>query len=501
MVRGMFAAPEDQSRVVGDQSLPQDPVRHGSAEKGTGVLPESLSRLLDGGQIPGQVGRRFAESGHLLYLVGGTVRDAFMPDQTDREGDLDFATNARPEAVEAIIEGWADAIYTVGATYGTVGGIKAGRTFEITTFRKDVYHNNSRHPTVSYSDSIEEDLGRRDFTVNTLALKVPEGRMEDPCGGLDDLANGILRTPASPERAFGDDPLRMVRLFRFWASLGLRPDDRTLAAVTGMADRIEIVSAERIRDELSKLITSPRPAEALRGLVDSGLADRFLPELSALRMEQPPQYRHKDVFEHTLAVVEKASTRLVLRLACLMHGIGKPQTRDFNEAGATFRHHDMVGARLARRRLGALRYPRAVISDVCRLVELHLRPHAMRAGCTDPAIRRYVRDSGPLLQDLNELGRCDMTTRNRHRAQEIKAQMDQMEQRIADLREREDIKRLRPPVNGHQVMAHLGIPPGPALGEIMNILLNHRVENGPYLASEALDIARSWATKKGPSAL
>ena len=397
MVPGVFTVPEDQNRVVGGQSLPQYPIRHGSAEKGTGVLPESLSRLLDMEQIPGQLGRRFAERGYLLYLVGGAVRDAFIPDRTDHEGDLDFATNARPEAIKAILSGWAESIYTVGATYGTVVGIKTGRIFEITTFRKDVYRDNSRRPTVSYSDSIEEDLGRRDFTVNALALKVTEGRIEDPCGGLDDLANGILRTPASPEQAFGDDPLRMVRLFRFWASLGLRPDEHTLAAVSDMADRLEIVSAERIRDEFNKLITSPRPTEALQGLVDSGLADRFLPELPALRMEQHPRHRHKDVFEHTLAVVEKASPRLTLRLACLMHDIGKPQTRNFSEAGATFRHHDTVGARLARRRLGALRYPGTVINDVCRLVELHLRPHAMKGECTASAIRRYVRDAGPLL--------------------------------------------------------------------------------------------------------
>ena len=461
------------------------------------TTPETLSRLLVDGQITARLGRRFAEHGYLLYLVGGTVRDAFMPSRSNYVGDLDFATNAHPDETKKILENWADSVYTTGETYGTVVGIKSGQAFEITTFRKDVYRNDSRHPVVSFSGTVEEDLARRDFTVNAVAFKTPEGQIVDPFNGLGDLAKGVLRTPASPERAFEDDPLRMLRLFRFWATLGLRPDGKALRAVSAMSERLDIVSAERIRDELSKLIVSPRPAGALRGLVVSGLAERFLPELGALRMEQHPQYRHKDVFEHTLAVVEHASPRLVLRLACLMHDMGKPATRSFDRNGAGFHRHEQVGARLARQRLEALRYPRVVIDDVCRLVELHLRPHAMKGECTDSAVRRYIHDAGTLLGDLNELGRCDMTTTNRRKAEKIMGLMDLLDERIADVKNREDLDCLRPPVNGHQVMAYLNIPPGPAVGEILNILLERRLEQGPYSPGEAFAVARQWAINKG----
>ena len=462
------------------------------------MIPERLTWLLDAEQFPGRLGRRFARRGHLLYLVGGTVRDAFM----EREGpgagsEFDFATDARPPAIKAVLEGWAETIYTTGETYGTVAGIKSGHAFEITTFRRDVYRQDSRHPEVTYSDTIEEDLERRDFTVNALAIKVPEALMVDPFGGLADLARRVLRTPSSPARTFEDDPLRMLRLFRFWATLEFEPDEPTLAGVTEMAERLRIVSAERIRDELGKLITAPRPARALLGLVGSGLAEEFLPEVAALRMEQDPQHHHKDVLAHSAAVVEKSSPRLVLRLAALLHDIGKPDTRRFGPNGVSFHHHETVGARLARRRMEALRYPKAVIDDVTRLVELHLRPHTLKMGWSDSAVRRYVRDAGPLLDDLNELVRCDVTTANRRRAAAIQKRIDQLEDRIAELRQQEDLDRLRPPVNGHQVMAYLGIPPGPPVGQIMRILLDRRIDHGPYPPTEALEIARSWAINQG----
>lgn len=462
------------------------------------MIPDRLTWLLDDDQIPGLLGRRFARHGYLLYLVGGTVRDAFMTrDRPGAGGEFDFATNARPAAVKAVLTGWAEKVYTIGETYGTVAGIKSGHSVEITTFRRDVYRSDSRHPEVSFSDTIEEDLERRDFTVNALAIKVPEAQMVDPFGGLADLARRVLRTPTDPERTFEDDPLRMLRLFRFWASLQFAPDNRTLEAVTKMADRLDIVSAERIRDELSKLVTATHPGEALLGLVRSGLADQFLPELSSLQMEQDPRHRHKDVLAHSLAVVEKATPRLVLRLACLLHDIGKPDTRRFGPKGVSFHHHEVVGARMARRRLEELRYPRAVVDDVSRLVELHLRPHTLKMGWTDSAVRRYVRDAGPLLEDLNELVRCDVTTVNRRRAYAIQNRIDRLEERISELKKQEDLDRLRAPVNGHQVMAYLGIPPGPEVGEIMKILLERRIEEGPYLPNEALETARQWHIGKG----
>lgn len=462
------------------------------------MIPERLSWLLDTNQIPGRLGRRFGRHGHLLYLVGGTVRDAFLERGDPGEGgEFDFATDARPAEIKAVLKGWAEKVYTTGETYGTVAGIKAGHSVEITTFRRDVYRDDSRHPEVTFSDTIEEDLGRRDFTVNALAIRVPQAQMVDPFNGLVDLGHRILRTPASPERTFADDPLRMLRLFRFWASLEFQPDRDALQAVTKMADRLGIVSPERIQEELTKLITAPRPARALHGLVMSGLSDQFLPELSALLMEQDPQHRHKDVLAHSLAVVEKASPLLVLRLAALLHDIGKPATRRFDSKGVNFHHHEVVGARMARTRLQALRYPKAVIDDVSRLVELHLRPHTLKMGWTDSAVRRYVRDAGPLLADLNELVRCDVTTANRRRANAIQKRLDRLEERIAELQRKEDLDRLRPPVDGHQVMAYLGIPPGPEVGEIMKILLERRIEEGPYSPGEALETARQWHIGKG----
>ncbi len=462
------------------------------------MIPKRLTWLLDAEQIPGQLGRRFAQRGHVLYLVGGTVRDAFMERAGPGSGgEFDFATNARPPVVKEILGGWAEKVYSTGETYGTVAGIKSGHPFEITTFRRDVYRRQSRHPEVSFSDTIEEDLERRDFTVNALAIKVPEAQMVDPFGGLADLARRILRTPSSPGRTFEDDPLRMLRLFRFWASLEFQPAEPTLEAVAAMARRLTIVSAERIRDEVSKLITAPRPARALLGLVRSGLAEQFLPELTRLQMEQDPQHRHKDVLAHSLAVVEKASPRLRLRLACLLHDVGKPATRRFGPKGVSFHHHEVVGARLARQRLEELRYPRAVIDDVSRLVELHLRPHTLKMGWTDSAVRRYVRDAGPLLGDLNELVRCDVTTVNRRRAGAIQNRIDRLEYRIGELQKQEDLNRLRAPVNGHQIMSYLGIPPGPPVGEIMRLLLERRIDKGPYPAREALELARQWAIDQG----
>jgi poly(A) polymerase len=436
----------------------------------------------------------FDKAGEQIFLVGGSVRDAFLERPVD---DFDFATGARPERVSELLAPWADVVYEVGARFGTVAAIKDGSTVEVTTFRSEIYQNDSRKPHVAFSDDIEEDLSRRDFTVNSIALSLPEMEAVDPHGGLADLARQILRTPLDPEISFGDDPLRMLRLFRFQATLGFVPDEAALEAVRQMASRLEIISAERIRDELSKLLVAPVPGAALRQMVESGLAEHFLPELPGLAMEQDPQHHHKDVLAHTFAVVDKASPDLTLRLAALLHDIGKPETREFGPGGVTFHHHEVVGARMARKRLRALRFPKETVEDVSKLVYMHLRPHTLKLGWTDSAVRRYVRDAGDLLEPLNELVRCDVTTANQRRERMIQNRIDELEARIEELSAREELARLRPPIDGNDVMSYLAIGPGPRVGEIMDLLLEKRIDEGPYARSEAYGVARQWALDQG----
>lgn len=463
-----------------------------------GVIPKRLEFLVSADLPPAQLHDVFAGAGHQLYLVGGSVRDAFLErGLDDYTYDFDFATDARPDRIARLLEGWGDVVYSVGATFGTIAAVKGRWTVEVTTFRNEVYRDESRKPQVSFSDDIETDLSRRDFTVNAMALTLMDMVPIDPFGGLSDLAAGVLRTPLDPRISFSEDPLRMLRLFRFQATLGFEPEAGTLAAVSEMGDRLDIVSAERIRDELSKLVVARTAGDALAGVVASGLADHFIPELPDLAMEQDPHQRHKDVLAHTLAVVDKTSDDLVLRLGALFHDIGKPETRQFGKDGVSFHHHEVVGARLARRRLKALRYPREVVDEVSRLVFLHLRPHTLKMGWTDSAVRRYVRDAGPLLDRLNELVRCDVTTANPRRARAIQNRIDELEERIAELSQKEEISRLRPPIDGHQVMAYLGIGPGPNIGDIMELMLERRIDEGPYGAADAYAMVREWAMARG----
>ncbi|GIU93235.1 MAG: CCA tRNA nucleotidyltransferase [Acidimicrobiia bacterium] len=459
------------------------------------MIPERLRWLVEPGSPPYQLGELFEKAGYRLYLVGGSVRDAFLgrPDE-----DLDFATDAPPDEIERIVRGWAEGVHTVGKAFGTIAARKAGRLYEITTFRREIYRDDSRKPVVTFSKRIEDDLARRDFTVNAVALRLPQIEVVDPYGGLADLAAGVLRTPIDPHESFSDDPLRMLRLFRFQATLGFRPDVEAVEAVKEMAGRLQIVSAERIRDEFSKLIVAEEVTAPLWGLVRTGLADQFIPELPALEMEQDPIHHHKDVLAHTIAVTAKTSPgNLRLRLAALLHDIGKPATREIGPDGVSFHHHEVVGARMARDRLRALRYPKSLVEEVSRLVFLHLRPHTLKMGWTDSAVRRYVRDAGDLLDDLNELVRCDVTTRNPKRAAAIQRRIDELERRIAELREKEELARMRPPIDGNQVMAYLGIRPGPMVGEIMDVLLEKRIEEGPYSEREAYETVRRWALERG----
>ncbi|REK21118.1 MAG: CCA tRNA nucleotidyltransferase [Actinobacteria bacterium] len=450
--------------------------------------------MVDPRGVPAQLAGLFADADRSLYLVGGSVRDAFLGRPTE---DLDFTTDARPDEIRKIIGKWADSVHEVGAAFGTIAAIKDSVAVEVTTFRDEIYRDDSRKPHVSFSDSVETDLSRRDFTINSVAVHLPDVTVVDPFGGLSDLGLQILKTPMDPEISFSDDPLRMLRLFRFQATLGFTPADETLDAVRRLSNRLEIVSAERIRDELSKLLLAPEPGPALDAMVGSGLASHFLPELPALAMEQDPDHRHKDVLAHTFAVVDKASPDLTLRLAALMHDIGKPATKEIGPGGVSFHHHEVVGARMARKRLRALKYPKSVVDDVSDLVYLHLRPHTLKMGWTDSAVRRYVRDAGDLLDRLNELVRCDVTTANPRRERAIQRRIDELEERIEILAEQEELSRLRPPVDGNEVMDLLGIDPGPKVGEIMDILLEKRINDGPYSKEEAFEIATEWAAEQG----
>ena len=458
------------------------------------MVPDRFGWLLAPGSVSIELASRFRDAGHDLFLVGGSVRDALLG---ERHTDLDFTTPARPDEIKAIVEPYAHTLFTMGEKFGTIGLRRGDTVAEITTFRSEMYRDDSRKPHVSFSDEIEEDLSRRDFTVNAMALEVPDARMVDPFGGTADLARRVLRTPMDPHVAFSDDPLRMLRLFRFQATLGFDVDPEAFTAVTEMSDRLSIVSSERIRDEFSKLLVADDPGPALEGLVESGLIDQFLPEMTELAMQQDPVHRHKDVLAHTIAVTRKASPRLRLRLAALLHDIGKPETREFTPGGVTFHHHEVVGARMARERMRALRYPKDLTRDVKQLVFLHLRPHTLKLGWTDSAVRRYVRDAGHLLEDLNELVRCDVTTGNPRRARAIQRRIDELEERIQVLKEQEEIEKLRAPIDGNDVIGYLGIEPGPMVGEVMDLLLERRIEDGAYSRREAFEMVRSWAVEHG----
>ncbi len=368
------------------------------------MIPARLEPLLRPDGAPVALARRFEAAGHELFLVGGSVRDALLG-RSRADEEHDFATAARPAEVRRLVAGWADEVYTVGEAFGTVGVLKDGARLEITTFRAEVYRDDSRKPVVQYSDDLETDLSRRDFTVNATALRlVPAPEIIDPYGGLVDLGAGVLRTPLDPGIAFEDDPLRMLRLFRFVSVLGFRAAEDAVGAVRAMRERLAIVSAERVRDELDKLLVGEHVEAGLWGLVDSGLAGEFLPELTALRLQQDPIHQHKDVLAHTIAVVGRCRPDRILRLAALFHDVGKPDTRSFGPEGVAFHHHEVVGARLARHRLRELRYSKEEIEQVSGLVYLHLRPHTLKMGWTDRAVRRYVRDAGPLLERLNLAG-------------------------------------------------------------------------------------------------
>ena len=444
---------------------------------------------------------RFSGAGWRVYLVGGSVRD-LVSGRGGTDIDFDLTTDARPEAIRAVVDAWADAVWTPGERFGTIACRKGDRTFEITTHRAEAYVPETRKPEVRFSTDILEDLSRRDFTINAMALDLTAGNPEliDPHDGMADLLGKVLRTPLSPQVSFSDDPLRMLRAARFIAVLGVTPDPALVDAARELAPRLEIVSAERIRAELDKLIVADRPGAGLWFLVETGLADHFLPELPAMRLEQDPIHRHKDVLSHTFAVVENVQRDAhpsfdfrITRLAALMHDVGKPRTRAFApDRGVTFHHHEVVGARMTKARLKALRYPQADVDAITDLVELHLRFHTYQMGWTDAAVRRYVRDAGSLLDELNVLTRCDCTTRNEKKAQALSRRMDELETRIADLAAKEELAAMRPEMDGTEVMAHLGIPPGHDVGAAIEFLMEIRLEEGAVGEAEIRRRLDEW---------
>jgi poly(A) polymerase len=444
----------------------------------------------------------FANAGFSLYAVGGSVRDALLDEVRREDYEIDFTTNARPEDIERLMKPLCTALWQQGRAFGTIGGTLRGSgvKVEVTTFRSEAYVDHSRKPSVEWGDSLEADLSRRDFTINALALDVIALNEEIPgvqtlfdfYQGFHDLQDRVLRTPIDPEILFSDDPLRMLRAARFAARFDMTIDPAVEVAATKMAERLTKVSAERIRGELDLLLLTHRPSIGLDFIVRTGLADYFVPELPKLQLEQDPVHHHKDVLKHTWAVVDKTSPSLVLRLAALFHDIAKPNTRAITEEGVTFRFHDVVGAKITRQRLAALKYSQDVIDDVAALVELHLRFHTYKLGWSDRAVRRYVRDAGDLLEELNELTRCDCTTRNARKAQTLGARMDELEERITVLREQEDLMRLRPALDGTAVMALLDIKPSRAVGEALDFLMEIRLDEGEISADEAAVRVREW---------
>lgn len=447
-----------------------------------------------------ELGALFDSAGFDLYLVGGSVRDAAL----GKPGiDLDFTTDARPEQVQNLVTGWAEAIWDTGIAFGTIGVARRGQRVEITTFRSDSYDQQSRNPEVVFGDSLEGDLVRRDFTVNAMAVKIgPHGPGEfcDPLNGLEALRAGVLDTPSAPEISFGDDPLRMLRAARFVSQLGFTVAPRVLEALHAMADQLGRITAERVQTELDKLIVGAHPVAGIDLLVDSGLGAVVLPEVGQMQLTIDEHHQHKDVYRHSLTVLEQAvdledeGPDLVLRWAALLHDIGKPATRRHEEGGGvSFHHHEVVGAKMVRKRMRALKYSKQMVDDVSQLVYLHLRFHGYGDGkWTDSAVRRYVTDAGPLLPRLHKLVRADCTTRNKRRAARLQANYDGLEERIAELAAKEDLARVRPDLDGNQIMELLGVPAGPIVGQAWQFLKELRLERGPLDHDEAVEALRQW---------
>lgn len=469
-----------------------------------------MQELLRIAPVIDELGLLFGRAGHCLYLVGGSVRDALLGQLGN---DLDFTTSASPEQTHELLRSFTPSTWDIGRDFGTIGAMKkAGGNewqIEVTTFRADIYRSESRKPEVSFGDSIDGDLVRRDFTINAMAINIGTREFVDPYGGLDDLADGVIRTPGTPEASFSDDPLRMMRAARFASRLGFSVAPEVVTAMRDMAERIAIVSAERVQTELTGLLLTDSPREGLDLLVRTGIAEIILPELPALRLEVDEHAHHKDVYEHSLTVVDQAialekarghQPDIVNRLAALLHDIGKPPTRRFEGSKVTFHHHDVVGAKMATKRLKALTYPSAVVKSVAKLIDLHLRFHGYSDGeWSDAAVRRYVRDAGDELERLHILTRADCTTRNQRKATRLRRAYEELEWRIDELAEQEELNALRPHLDGTQIMEVLGLKPGREVGEAYKFLLEHRTEHGPLEHDAAVALLKQWWAERNAS--
>ncbi len=471
------------------------------------AMQNAVTELMRISPLADELAKLFAKAGYSLYLVGGSVRDMMLGRPSN---DLDFTTDARPDQVLKIASGWGDAVWDVGIAFGTVGVTKQGMTLEITTFRADSYDRVGRNPEVTFGDSIEVDLLRRDFTVNAMAIDLANQTFVDPHDGLRALRDRVLDTPATPQESFADDPLRMLRAARFSAQLGFTAAPRVIDAMTSMAEEIDRITAERVQAELSKLLLAADPRPGIELLVDTRLADRVVPEVPGMRLAIDEHHQHKDVYQHSLTVLAQAidlektheptsEPDLILRLAALLHDIGKPATREFQPGGGvSFHHHEVVGAKMVRKRLRALKFSKEIVQDVSQLVFLHLRFHGYgKSEWTDSAVRRYVTDAGDLLPRLHKLVRADCTTRNRRKAAALQATYDDLEKRITTIQAQEDLDRVRPDLNGEEIMRILDLKPGPDVGKAWKFLKELRLDRGPLDHDDAVAELKTWAAENG----
>lgn len=450
------------------------------------MVPTTLLKVLKENPFLVDVATIYGNAGYEFYLVGGAVRDGILDIATS---DFDFTTNATTDQSLKLLKENKYKTTEIGKAFGTIEAIYEDLSLHITTFREDSYEQTSRKPEIINSTSLEEDLKRRDFTVNSIAYNILQNELIDPYGGLKDLSQGTISTPLSADISFSDDPLRMLRACRFISSHGFTPDSETFAAIKENVERIEIVSSERVRDELIKLLTGKNPTLAIRAFVESGLSNKIMPELDLLKIEVDPNHHHKDVYEHTLTVVERVSPNVTSRFAALLHDIGKPKTKGIENGKVHFRHHEVVGARMSEQILKRLKFSKKEVQDICQLVENHLRPHTFKMGWTDSAVRRYIVDSGDLLDELNELVRADITTKNQKKYDEINKYLDEMEERIAEVKEKEELSNLRPPISGDDVMELFKIEPGPEVGKIMKAIYEQRLNEGEVSKEEAIKLA------------
>ncbi len=450
------------------------------------MVPTTLINALDEKPFLKEVSTSYQDAGFEIYLVGGAVRDGILGIETN---DFDFTTNASPEDSLGLLKKKGYKTTEIGKAFGTIETTIEKCSIHITTYREDTYGKDSRKPEVQTSNNLDTDLSRRDFTINALAYDMSKNEIIDPYSGLKDLSEGIIRTPDSPDISFSDDPLRMLRACRFISTHGFTPNNDVFEAITKNLERIEIVSTERIRDELTKLLTGKNPSLGIKAFVESGLSQLIMPELDELKIEVDPNHHHKDVYEHTMVVVDRVSPTLISRMSALLHDIGKPKTKGIENGKVHFRHHEVVGAKMSKQIMKRLKYDKRTISDVALLVENHLRPHTFKMGWTDSAVRRYIIDAGDLMSELNELVRADITTKNKEKYEEINKYLDEMEVRIKEVTEKEELSKLRPPISGDEIMEMFNLEPGPVVGKIMKALYEQRINDGEVSKEEATKLA------------